>query len=117
MHSDVDLCFRIRELGQRCVYTPHATLLHVGHQSLSEHDADRDQIDVTPRARRPKDKGWPYLVAYDRYFPPTMKRLVYADSPQDYDIYPGAYTSAGDGLDILIVCHDLTNRRSAAHRI
>ena len=32
-HSDVDLCFKIRELGYSCVYTPHAELTHVGHLS------------------------------------------------------------------------------------
>ena len=122
MHSDVDLCFRLREMGQRCVYTPHATLLHVGHQSLSEHDADRDQIKISPLARRAKDKAdlyllrrWPDLVSHDPYFPPAMKALVYADSPQDYDIHPGASKYTAGGLDILVISHDLSN--SGAPRI
>src|SRR5207237_8499221 len=33
-HSDIDLCFKIREAGLRCVYTPFATLRHAGHVSL-----------------------------------------------------------------------------------
>ena len=31
--NDVDLCLRIREMGYRIVYTPHASLLH--HESMS----------------------------------------------------------------------------------
>ena len=34
-HSDIDLCFRIREAGLRCVYTPYATLSHAGHASIA----------------------------------------------------------------------------------
>ena len=33
-HSDIDLCFKVREAGLRCVYTPYATLRHAGHVSI-----------------------------------------------------------------------------------
>ena len=33
-HSDIDLCFKVREAGLRCVYTPYATLSHAGHASI-----------------------------------------------------------------------------------
>jgi Predicted glycosyltransferases len=33
-HSDLDLCFKVREAGMRCVYTPFATMTHHGHVSI-----------------------------------------------------------------------------------
>ena len=51
----------------------------------------------------------------DPYFPPAMKALLYADSPQDFDIYPAQAKGNADGLDILILSHDLTN--SGAPRV
>jgi GT2 family glycosyltransferase/glycosyltransferase involved in cell wall biosynthesis len=122
-HSDVDLCFRLRDLGYRSVYTPHATLLHIGHQSLAtyEKEARIEETEAETPARRPKDKAdihllryWPELIAHDPYFPPRMKALLYADSPSDFDIYPAEPKRAG-GLDILILSHDLTN--SGAPRV
>ena len=38
-HSDVDLCFRVRELGYSCVYTPHAELTHIGHVEIGAEEA------------------------------------------------------------------------------
>jgi GT2 family glycosyltransferase/glycosyltransferase involved in cell wall biosynthesis len=119
-HSDVDLCFKLRAGGYRCLYTPHATLLHVGHLSLGEQDME------APPARKRKDKAdihllrrWPDYVAHDPFYPPAMKALLYADSPQDFDIYPAASAdqaaSRGGGRDVLILSHDLTN--SGAPRI
>ena len=116
-HSDIDLCFRLQERGYRCLYTPHATLRHIGHQSLAEYDAQRDGS-----RQRPKDKAdiyllrrWPDKTAYDPYFPPAMRALLHRDSPEEYQIYPGRARQDDDGLDILILSHDLTN--SGAPRV
>ncbi len=123
-HSDVDLCFRLYDLGYRCLYTPHATLLHMGHQSLATYNSDAavDDREADQPVRRPKDKAnihllrrWPGLVARDPYFPSGMKRLLYADSPQDFDIHPAEARYDSGGLDILILSHDLTN--SGAPRV
>jgi GT2 family glycosyltransferase len=110
-HSDIDLCFRLRAQGYRCLYTPHATLRHIGHQSLAEYD-----LNQNGSKRRPKDKAdiyllrrWPDRTAYDPYFPPAMKALLHLDSPEEYQIFPGAARHDDGGLDILIVSHDLTN--------
>jgi GT2 family glycosyltransferase len=111
-HSDIDLCFRLREQGGRCIYTPYATLRHIGHQSLAAHD---EQASV-PRRRRGKDKAdifllrrWPQMTAYDPYFPPAMRAVLYADSPEEYAIHPGVTKPDATGLDILILSHDLSN--------
>ena len=116
-HSDIDLCFRLREAGYRCLYTPHATLLHFGHQSLAA-----DDMNAELQGPAPKDKAdihllrrWPDLVARDPFYPPEMAALLYADSPQTFEIHPAAATDRATGLDILILSHDLTN--SGAPRI
>jgi GT2 family glycosyltransferase len=123
-HSDVDLCFRLRDLGYRCLYTPHATLRHIGHQSLATYEQESlETATVTDRStRRLKDKSdihllrqWPNLVAHDPYFPREMKGLLYADSPQDFEIHPSRPKLGGSGLDVLILLHDLSN--SGAPRV
>ena len=50
-HSDMDLCFKVREAGLRCVYTPYATLRHAGHASIGIEEA---QVKT---AKRPRDKA------------------------------------------------------------
>ena len=126
-HSDIDLCFRLSDFGYRSVYTPHATLLHKGHQSLASYAPDEGREteggEIPAEAtRRAKDKAdihvlrqWPDLVAHDPYFPATMRDLVYTDSPEDFALYPGRARRDGGGLDILILAHDLTN--SGAPRV
>ena len=52
-HSDVDLCFRVRELGYSCVYTPHAELAHIGHVSIGAAKAE------TKNRRRPSSETRP----------------------------------------------------------
>lgn len=38
--EDVDLCFRIRTLGRRVIYTPRAVVRHFEHASPGRHDHD-----------------------------------------------------------------------------
>jgi GT2 family glycosyltransferase/glycosyltransferase involved in cell wall biosynthesis len=116
-HSDVDLCFQLRAAGYRCLFTPRATLLHIGHQSLGA-----DSILAKQRLQPRKDKAdihllrrWPDLIARDPFYPSTMRALLYADSPQLFEIYPARATEWPSGRDILILSHDLTN--SGAPRI
>ncbi|HVW62342.1 MAG TPA: glycosyltransferase, partial [Puia sp.] len=125
-HSDVDLSFKLLDAGSRLVYTPYATLRHIGHLSLRAHDE-------TP-AGRAKDKAdifllrrWAQRVADDPYFSPSMRSYLYHDSPEPYRIYsatghePRARSNAhmvsgltADGSqltappDVLLVSHDLS---------
>lgn len=111
-HSDVDLCFRIRELGLACVYVPTASLKHIGHVSIGE-------VEAKPRAfKRDKAdifllKRWAREVAYDPYFPPAMRDILYRDSQEAFQLHPGMRLPGGrwteGGRDVLIVSHDLTN--------
>jgi len=117
-HSDVDLSFRLLEAGFRCVYTPYATLRHIGHLSLREHD----------RGRRTKDKAdiyllrrWPGRLANDPFFTTSMRNHLYHDSPEPYRLYapptpiplvgqgiPAGQSPTSTGPDILLVSHDLS---------
>ncbi|HEY2615621.1 MAG TPA: glycosyltransferase, partial [Chthoniobacterales bacterium] len=71
-HSDIDLCFKIRESGMRCVYTPYATLSHAGHLSIS--------VEEKKKIARRRDKAsiyllkrWPRYTTHDPYFPDNMR--------------------------------------------
>lgn len=104
-HSDVDLCFRVREAGYRCVYTPYAKMVHIGHVSIGEEEA-------TPKAfKRDKSevfllKRWGKYVAHDPYFTLAMRALTYIDSPEKFEVFAGS--GSGDRGDVLILSHDLT---------
>ncbi len=113
-HSDVDFCFRVRELGYSCVYTPHAELTHIGHVSRAV-----DPNKPKKAFKRAKEdifslKRFPEMTAYDPYFPAGMRDVLYVDSQEPFNVYP-APKWEGTGEDILIVSHDLTN--SGAPRV
>lgn len=106
-HSDVDLSFKIQEQGLRCVYTPYATLRHIGHLSLKEHDrkakAVKDKADIYLLRR------WMKHMAEDIYFPRPMVSLVYHDSPEPYTLFPSPPEATfGSRGDVLLVSHDFS---------
>ena len=107
-HSDIDLCFRIRDAGMRCVYTPFATLRHAGHVSIA--------VDEKERVARAKDKAsifllkrWAGYTTYDPYFTENMRTWLYADSPTPVQMF-GRNEPAirSTELDVLFASHDLT---------
>ena len=78
LHSDVDLCFKVREAGMRCVYTPFAVLTHRGHASLGAWDeVKRDSPDNSDSYLQ---KRWSDYVGYDPYFPTNMRNWLYDDA-------------------------------------
>lgn len=117
-HSDVDLCLRIQEAGYRCVYTPHAKLLHVGHASIGTPEATK----ARDNGRAAKDKSdifllkrWCKEISYDPFFPPTIRDLAYRDSPEPYQVFAPARRDSSSRSDILIISHDLS--RSGAPKL
>ena len=106
-HSDLDLCFKIREAGIRCVYTPFVTMRHRGHASIGvlEHGEEipaRDKVSVFLLKR------WP-VPCHDPYFPDNMRDWLYADSPTPIRMWArDKAKSAAGKLDLLFVSHDLT---------
>jgi GT2 family glycosyltransferase len=111
-HSDVDLCFKVRDAGYRCVYTPHAELLHIGHVSIAK--AEKAESGGV----RPKDKAsinlleqWLDFTAYDPFFTPAMASVLYHDSPPLFRIYPALARGGAKsgGRDFLLAFHDFSN--------
>ncbi|MNO26541.1 Chondroitin synthase [compost metagenome] len=116
-HSDVDLCFKVRELGFSCVYTPHSTLTHIGHMSLASVDA-ADKV----KAPKKKDKADIYilrrfasLLARDPYYTKAMREQLFHDSPEYYEVFAQGAKRTEGGKDILLFSHDLTE--SGAPRV
>lgn len=108
-HSDVDLSFKILEQGLRCVYTPHATLRHIGHLSLHEYDKSQEKARKKDKADIFLLKRWPAYTGQDPYFTSAMRNLLYHDSPDPIEIYaPAKGTAQSSTKDIILVCHDLT---------
>ena len=103
-HSDVDISFRIREHGLRCVYTPNAGLFHIGKHGWEVPDR-KNQADIYCL------KKWLKYLAYDPYFTDSMKKTLYRDIDFDYKIYPptgpGANLS-GRERNILVITHELS---------
>jgi O-antigen biosynthesis protein len=119
-HSDVDLCFRLRELGYSCVYTPHAELTHVGHVSMGAAEAagkvfGQNKHDIFIMKR------FGGFLADDPYFPKPMREILYTDSQEEFRFFPRkpllanedpatapSVGKASQALDILIFSHDLS---------
>lgn len=116
-HSDVDLCFKVREHGYSCVYTPHSTLTHIGHMSLAT-------VDAAEKVNAPKKKDkadvyilrrWPGYLAQDPFYTKAMRQQLFHDSPEYFELFAPEVMSVRDGKDILLYSHDLTE--SGAPRI
>lgn len=107
MGSDVELSLKLLEKGLRCVYTPYAELLHIGHLSLKEHDKK-------PRIKKDKSdiyflKKWVKYFSEDKYFTDPMRNLLYHDSPEPFKLYtPLKQNTYGTKGDVLLISHDLS---------
>jgi O-antigen biosynthesis protein len=115
-HSDVDLCFRVREAGYSCVYTPHAELTHVGHVTMR---ADESKSKTYTKGKHDifLMKRFGSFIADDPYFTDPMRDILYTDSQEAFRFFPrnvslpAASPAAGKAprpLDILIFSHDLS---------
>lgn len=107
-HSDIDLCFRIREDGMRCVYTPYATLSHAGHVSISL----EEKAKTGPSRNKASIyllKRWPHYTTHDPYFTDNMRDWLYSDSPTPIRMAArDRPASVETSLDLLFVSHDLS---------
>lgn len=106
-HSDIDISFKILEKGLRNVYTPYASLRHIGHLSLKEHEkkasGQKDKADIFIL------KKWMKYLSEDAFFPEPMKNFLYHDSPESFKLYgcPGKKDCLCKG-NILVATHDLS---------
>lgn len=107
-HSDLDFCFKVREAGFRCVYTPFVTMTHRGHVSIG---ATEYQEKIPPREKASVYllKRWAGYTCHDPYYPDNMRDWLYADSPTPIRMWgrnqPDAHP---DKADLLFVSHDLS---------
>jgi glycosyltransferase involved in cell wall biosynthesis/cellulose synthase/poly-beta-1,6-N-acetylglucosamine synthase-like glycosyltransferase len=107
MHSDLDLCFKIREKGLRLVYTPFTSLRHTGHASLAE--AERAGYRHSDKAGLYLLQRWGKYLSYDPYYTDNMRDLLYRDSPVRYRMYAdNCSDSVSSKGDLLFVSHDLS---------
>lgn len=111
-HSDVDLCFRARQAGYSCIYTPYAQLTHIGHLSIGKTKKKafkQDKADIYLM------KEWGAQCARDPYFPKNMRDLLFIDSQEPFEYFPAVRPSVERNRDILIFSHDLSE--SGAPRV
>ncbi|MEI2298681.1 glycosyltransferase [Ensifer sp. MJa1] len=111
-HSDVDLCFKVRQAGYTCVYTPYAEMIHIGHLSIGGMEKrafKKDKADIYLMRR------WGEYCARDPYFPKSMRDLLYIDSQEPFTYFPAHGNYEVESRDILIFSHDLS--ASGAPRI
>jgi GT2 family glycosyltransferase len=108
-HSDMDLCFKLRQAGLRCVYTPYATLRHAGHASIG--------IEETQRKQKLRDKAsifllkrWAGYTTHDPYFTANMRDWLHVDSPTPIRMWGRNDPAApiASSADLLFVSHDLS---------
>ncbi len=108
-HSDVDLCFKLRERGLRCVYTPFAALRHIGHASIGEEERKASERPRVDKASTYLLKQWPQFVIRDPFFTDNMRDWLYADSPTPLRIFAAhAQRRTGSSTDLLFTTHDLS---------
>ena len=108
-HSDVDLCFKVREAGLRCVYTPFATLRHAGHVSIGFSEKQSRGGRRQDKATTFLLKRWGAYVTHDPYFPDNMRDWLFLDSPTPIQMHaPQRAASVETSPDLLFVSHDLT---------
>lgn len=106
-HSDIDLCFKIREGGRRCVYTPFAALTHHGHVSIGAEPGKKERADKCSIFLLQR---WAAFTCRDPYFTDRMREWLYADSPVAIQMFASENSRSGGGskCDLLFVTHDLS---------
>jgi GT2 family glycosyltransferase len=107
-HSDIDLSFKVREAGLRCVYTPYATLSHAGHVSIGVEE-EKEAVRRRDKASIYLLKRWPQYTTHDPYFTDNMRDWLYSDSPAPLRMTAANRPASLDSsLDLLFVSHDLS---------
>ncbi|MGH7936992.1 MAG: hypothetical protein ACREFG_00665, partial [Chthoniobacterales bacterium] len=107
-HSDIDLCFALRAAGLRCVYTPFATLRHVGHASLGEEERKPEAAVQRDKSSIYLLKRWGENTTHDPYFTDNMRDWLYADSPTPIRMSGRNDERPSAQLDLLFISHDLS---------
>jgi glycosyltransferase involved in cell wall biosynthesis/GT2 family glycosyltransferase len=108
-HSDLDLCFKVREAGMRCVYTPFVTMTHRGHASIGAVENEKPAASPPEKASVFLLKRWGAYTTHDPYFPDNIRDWLYADSPTPIRMWSRDVPYPPSGrADLLFVSHDLS---------
>ena len=106
-HSDLDLCFKVREAGLRCVYTPFATLTHRGHVSIGP--KEQEKTDRADKSSVFLLQRWAHFSCRDPFFTDNMRDWLYHDSPTPVRMFAARNSATGSWTrDILLVSHELS---------
>jgi GT2 family glycosyltransferase/glycosyltransferase involved in cell wall biosynthesis len=107
-HSDLDLCFKVREAGMRCVYTPFATMTHHGHVSIGE-EKQAGEVQVVDRSTIFLLQRWAEFSCHDPYYTNNMRDWLYRDSPEPIRMFaPRNSADTNSERNVLLISQDLT---------
>lgn len=108
MHSDIDLCFKLLESGYELIYTPFASLRHIGHLSLREAKKNK-MVEKKDNANLYILKKWGDYLSYDPFYTENMKEFLYKDGNLYYKLIAGRQEDKFlSSKNILFVTHDLS---------
>lgn len=73
-YNDIDFCLRLRSLGYRNIYTPHARMIH--HESVSRAELEKQSArkDAATEEARVVLSNWPDEFRQDAFFNPNLSR-------------------------------------------
>lgn len=107
-HSDLDLCFKLREAGMRCVYTPFATLTHHGHASIGQAQQTA-KPQIVDKASIFLLQRWAAFTCQDPYYTKNMREWLYRDSPEPIRMFARRNSvSSNSGRNLLLISQDLS---------
>ena len=107
-HSDLDLCFKVREAGMRCVYTPFATMTHHGHVSLGA-EKRAAEVQVVDKSTIFLLQRWAAFTCQDPYYTNNMRDWLYRDSPEPILMFARRNSvSRNSGRNLLLISQDLS---------
>ena len=69
--NDVDYCLRVREAGQRVIYTPYAELYHHESVSRGKDDSPKKQARAKREAEYMRNR-WGHIIERDPFYNPNL---------------------------------------------
>lgn len=107
-HSDLDLCFKVRAAGLRCVYTPFVTMTHRGHESIGAVEVE-EKLSSREKASVYLLRRWAGYSTHDPFYPDNIRDWLFYDSPTPIQMWGrNDAQCAASQADLLFVSHDLS---------